>query len=375
MSSKTVNTPGANNATDSKTTTTTKTKYYPSSTSTPLKGGVILCQHGFLGNENTITPLFENLKNNSFSKDYNCYFCENVFRTSELESSAALVEIQTQLQKDPTSNVFVRTLFRNAQTGDVRDQADELFHMIKKVNARCPSAPIVVVGYSKGGVVNCKCAINHPGFIDKIVNIGTPHTDTMFQELIYIIRDKLSSAFGRIDRLPIVGDFVEKLVNEADNGIDKVLDGPVSYMNLQKEWNGLSRKPTTTLIAGSAIELNERESDFVVPRRSALAEDFTGIKNRFEVDEEEVKIDTDIVKQLMGDASCVLDALGMISQLTLDVDIVKIVEVLVDIIYNTIQNNGDYLKCFKLAHTKILGNDYILTHPMVCNKVFAGINA
>ncbi len=30
-------------------------------------------------------------------------------------------------------------------------------------------------GKIKGGVVNCKCAIENPGLIDTIINVGTPH--------------------------------------------------------------------------------------------------------------------------------------------------------------------------------------------------------
>lgn len=43
--------------------------------------------------------------------------------------------------------------------------------MINKVRAKYPTIHVALIGYSKGGVVNLKCAINNPSLIDIVVNI------------------------------------------------------------------------------------------------------------------------------------------------------------------------------------------------------------
>ena len=155
-----------------------------------LKGSVVLCQHGFLGEENTMNPLFDNLKNNVLRSFYNCEFCEGVIRTIDLSyKKDSIKEVVDKIKANPDHNVFVRTLFRDSKYGDVSDQAKELANMINQIRYYLPNIPIVLIGYSKGGVVNLKCAIDNPGLIDCIINVGTPHEDTFIQDIIQTIAD------------------------------------------------------------------------------------------------------------------------------------------------------------------------------------------
>ena len=61
--------------------------------------------------------------------------------------------------------------------------------MINQIRYYLPNIPIVLIGYSKGGVVNLKCAIDIYGLIDRIINVGTPHEDTFIQDIIQTIAD------------------------------------------------------------------------------------------------------------------------------------------------------------------------------------------
>lgn len=67
--------------------------------------------------------------------------------------------------------------------------------MINKVRAKYSTILVALIVYSTGGVVNLKFAIDSFGLIDKIVNIGTPHDDTLVQDLIQIIGNALKEKF------------------------------------------------------------------------------------------------------------------------------------------------------------------------------------
>lgn len=370
---------------NSSNTTSNSTKYKYQVKKVLLEGSVILCQHGFLGTEETLNPLFENLKNNVFNKFYNCEFCDGILRATELNNSnSTLKEIIDKHEARPKSNIFVRTLFFNPTYGAVSTQASELRDMINLVRRKYPNIPIVLIGYSKGGAVNCKCAINNPGLIDKIVNVGTPHDETLIQDLIQILGDSLKKKYGSFLGIPIkpVRDAIQYLVDLANSGVDSILNETVTYTKLREEWNNLLIKPKFTPIAGEAIVVNgEFNGDFIVPTESAIANGFRGrtyldIINNFIVTDDRVTISTNKLKGYLGNASCVLDILSKFSEVIIGGDIVKTIEALFDIISNILQNDGDFSKCLKLAHTSFLGSkDFLLTHNTIGMRVLAGINA
>lgn len=354
------------------------------STSTILKGSVVFCQHGFLGNESTMNPLFENLKSHPYSNFYRCIFCDYLLRYSELcPTNNAIKEIKEKVNANPTSNVFVRTLFSNPTYGDVSTQANELKEMIKEVKKTYPNVPIVVVGYSKGGVVNCKCAIDNPGLIDRIINIGTPHDDTLVQDLINIIGDSCIEKYGYIGKIeiPLVRDAVQALVDLANSGVDAIMNEKIIYTELRNEWNKLTNKPKFIPIAGEAIVVNgEFNGDFVVPTESAIASGFrgrtyNGIINNFIVDDDKLTIETSKIRDTLKNGDFLFDILGSFSEAIIGFDAVKIVEALYDIIYNVFANDSDLTKCLNLAHTSFLGHDdFILTHNTIGSRVLAGFN-
>lgn len=364
--------------------TSNNIKYYEDN-KIMLKGAVVLCQHGFLGNEETINPLFDNLKSNVLKSYFSCEFCDGVIRATELNSSnAAIQEVVDKHNANPEHNLFIRTLFSNPTYGAVSTQASELRDMIKLIRNKIKNVPIVVLGYSKGGVVNCKCAIDNPGLIDKIINVGTPHDDTLVQDIIQIIGNGLKDIFGSFFGIPIqpARDAIQALVDWVNDGVDNLLNETVTYKNLKDEWNKLTIKPKFTPIAGEAIVVNgEFNGDFVVPTESAIANGFRGrsylsIIDNFIVRDDRVEISTSLLRNAMGDGAAILDILSKFSESILNLDALKIIECLFDIVANLVSNDGDILKCLKLAHTSFLGSDeFLLTHNTVGMRVLAGLNA
>lgn len=354
------------------------------SISTILKGSVVFCQHGFLGNEETMNPLFENLKSHPYRNFYSCLFCDKLLSYKELcPSNEAIIEIKNKIKENPESNIFVRTLFSNAVYGDVSTQANELKEMIKEVKKAYPNIPIVVLGYSKGGVVNCKCAIDNPGLIDRVINVGTPHDDTLVQDTIQIVGDTIVEKYGKVFNIevPLVDDAVQALVDLVNTGVDAVLNEKVTYTELKNEWNKLTNRPKFIPIAAEAIVVNgEFNGDFVVPTESAIASGFrgrtyNGIIDNFIVNDERVTITTSKIRESLKNSDFLFDILGTFSEAIIGFDAVKIVEALFDIIYNVIANDGDLIKCLKLSHTPLLGyNDFILTHQTIGSRILAGFN-
>ena len=367
------------------TNTGTSTKYGYNNQEVLLKGSVVLCQHGFLGKKRTMNPLFETLKKNPMCGAFGAVFCEKLLEYSELSpQNPAILEIKEKITQDPESNVFVRTLFSNPKYWDVSTQARELKEMICTIRNNHPNIPIVLVGYSKGGVVNCKCAIENEGMIDKIINVGTPHDDTLVQDLIQIIGNALKDEFKLFDKIPIkpAQEAIQYLIDLINSGFDNILNEKVTYKNLRDEWNRMYIRPKFTPIAGEAIVINgEFNGDFVVPTESAMATGFRGKTfvddlSNFIVDDEKVTISTSQIRNAMGDCSFVLDILSAASKAILECDVVAIVEALFDIIANVIENDADFKKCLKLAHMSMLGsNDFLLTHDTIGMRVFAGLNA
>lgn len=367
------------------TTTSTSTSYGYGNQEVLLKGSVVLCQHGFLGHEGTMNPLFENLKNNPLKGSFGAVFCNNLLKYSELSpTNSAVLEIKDKLTQNPEANVFVRTLFSNPQYGAVSTQARELKEMIQAIRKNHPNIPIVLVGYSKGGVVNCKCAIENEGMIDKIINVGTPHDDTLVQDIIQIIANGLKDKYGSIFGIPVkpAQDAIQYLTDLINDGVDDVLNETVTYKNLKTEWNNMSVRPKFTPIAGEAIVVNgEFNGDFVVPTESAMATGFRGktfadILTNFIVDDDKVTIATSQIRNAMGEFEFVLDILSAASEAILECDVVAIIETLFDIIANIVQNDADFAKCLKLAHISMLGSeDFLLTHETIGMRVFAGLNA
>lgn len=330
-------------------------------------------------------PLFENLKSNPLKGTFGAVFCDNLLKYTELSpTNKAILEIKEKMTQNPERNVFVRTLFSNPKYGAVSTQARELKEMIQAIRKNHPNIPIVLVGYSKGGVVNCKCAIENEGMIDKIINVGTPHDDTLVQDLIQIIGNALKDEFVLFDRIPIkpAQDAIQYLVDLVKDGIDDILNETVTYKNLKTEWNNMLVRPKFTPIAGEAIVVNgEFNGDFVVPTESAMATGFRGktfadnISN-FIVDDEKVTIATSQIRNAMGDCAFVLDILSAASEAILECDVVAIIETLFDIIANIVQNDANFGKCLKLAHISMLGSeDFLLTHDTIGMRVFAGLNA
>lgn len=367
------------------TTTSTSTSYGYDNQEVFLKGSVVLCQHGFLGHEGTMNPLFENLKNYPLKGNYGAVFCNNLLKYSELSpTNSAVLEIKDKLTQNPEANVFVRTLFSNPKYGAVSTQAQELKEMIQAIRKNHPNIPIVLVGYSKGGVVNCKCAIENEGMIDKIINVGTPHDDTLVQDIIQIIANGLKDKYGSILGIPVktVQDVIQYLTDLINDGVDDVLNETVTYKNLKTEWNNMSVRPKFTPIAGEAIVVNgEFNGDFVVPTESAMATGFRGktfadTLTKFIVDDDKVTIATSQLRNAMGEYEFVLDILSAASEAILECDVVTIIETLFDIIANIVQNDADFVKCLKLAHISMLGSeDFLLTHETIGMRVFAGLNA
>lgn len=396
MSSKNINNYGSTAETEDKVQTAGTTNIYKTndlvsngykdfSNKCILRGAVIFCQHGFLGHDKTMLPLLEALESKTLKNDSYAYFCKEILDYNELSDfNLTLKDILDTHEKYPEKNIFVRTLFSNPIYGNVKTQASQLKEMINKVRAKYPTIPVALIGYSKGGVVNLKCAIDNPGLIDKVVNIGTPHDDTLVQDLIQIIGNGLKEKFpdwGLISFKP-ARDAIQYLVNNVNEIEDKIMDGTIIYKNLKSEWNELTNKPKFTPIAGEAIVINgEFNGDFIVPTESAMAEGFRGRTylsrlNDFKVDSDRLTITTSKLRDAMGNCDVILDVLGAFSKYIIGKDIVKIIECLIDIVANIIQNGDNIVDCFKLAHLDIFGTQkFILTHDEILYHVVEGLNA
>lgn len=259
------------------------TNYY-SSEPVFLNKGVVLCQHGFKGNGNNFNGMFEIL--NGIAGSTTISLSNVVLKASNINNPSVVSHLQNQAAIRKVS--FFKTEFAN-DIGRVNDQVSELHQIITKIKLIFGAdIPIFLVGHSKGGLVNMKYCITHPGVVQNITSIGTPYENSAIQFLCAISDDLLScAALLQADRR--VGLILNALAILADQFLaDEDLGSPSFFATLKSSWRNLSQKPYITTIGASQIAWTNNPntgSDFLVDLSSQKADNYQNINERVVVSE------------------------------------------------------------------------------------------
>ncbi len=330
--------------------------YNPSSstttpTSTVKLETIILCQHGYQGNSGTFTKLFENLNN-----------LGQVTLTNVLTKDTP-VSVYENIAKTDAKKVFIRTQFSN-KIGRVAEQVKELNTIIEGLKkATGNSVKFILVGHSKGGLVNMRYSIDYPGKVQKLISVGTPYNPNIMGFAQSLLDDISFVCTG----ISVITALLNAYVSDEDLG------STAFYEKLKRDWNNLpiSQKPIITTIGASQIGFNANINtggDLVVSLASQQANGYSNINSRPVVSEnyihvnhynwkDQLKIHFNLIERTTDEIQALQalstgDALGALLGL---------------ILTTMIPNNKDN-KTYNLIHTREFGNNTI------AREVLNGVN-
>lgn len=252
---------------------------------------VVLFQHGYQGNAGIFTNLIKNiLKSSEPNKQYQTY--PEVIRKDSHDL------VFDNLKKVNGKLVLIKTEFTN-KIDRVINQVYELNTIITKIKAALGyEVDIILVGHSKGGLVNMKYAITYPGTIKKLVSVGTPYNFNFMGFAQGILNDLVEKAgtvaeFLNLENLTsvfkIIQSFFDEIVCDEDLG-----DSQFSQQ-LRSDWSSLPARlrPIITTIGCSQLGYNadvNTGGDLVVSLPSQLANGYSCINSRVTISENYIYI-------------------------------------------------------------------------------------
>ncbi len=336
--------------------------YYEQKQNGLTSGAIILCQHGYLGNKNTFNGFFNSLGN--LGSAANAVRLNNAFTKNYGSADSELTTI-CQNSSNNGKNIFIKTEFSN-NIGRVAEQVGELNSMIVRIK-QITNLPIILLGHSKGGLVNMQYAVTYPGSVTKLISCGTPYNMSVMGFMQSVLDDITSIASNLIKdpaislALSIASNLLDQFVSDEDLG------SFAFYNQLKSKWNALSNKPVLTTIAASQIGFQNDPAtggDLVVCVSSQHANGYNGVRARELVSEnfeyilhtslkKQIEIRINLVEQIkdIGNGIASGDALVIL---------------LGFILAFFVPNNKDP-RSYDLIHTKELSN------KRVCYEILAGI--
>ena len=351
-----------------------------------MKKAIILCHPGYFIDECYLDVLLNNMKKGVSNVSLDCDYTTHSLEVEKEGNQLALQEIEDIRKHRKDANVFVKLTFKDTKNGTIKDQANLLAKAIRNVKKHFSDSPIIVLGYDKGGLVNCRCAIKHQGIIDKIINIGTPHNGLFEKSFFNFFLDSILDLcdFKDVADSSIIQSAIETLFGITEGEFKNMAEGIITDTQLKKEWNALQNKPKFTVVAAEAFEIDgEFKGDLVVPTSSAIAEGFEGrsyediLYKNFIVSKGKLSFKKEVLQNLGGPITDFIyrlikkNAKGILAKTA-----VVVVPLMFDLVFNiaTIVENID--EFLKLAHKPILSSgEFMLTNDTIALRTFAGLNA
>ncbi len=241
---------------------------------------ILLGQHGYHGSSGQFNKLFENLIEID-SKMYN-------YPDLVLTRGIAVEDLPEKLEKPIT---LFKTEFENDAIGPIAEQADDLEKIISKLKEKYNDVKIVLIGHSKGGLVNMRCAINNHNYVDGLISVGTPYNFNIMGFIQGLFDNILLAAknvadFLSIDELKESLNQLYKDINE--NFVDDDLGNPQVFKKLKADWNALPKKYTPKLFTIGSCQMGMTENykgggDLVVAASSQIANGYQKVYKRYYV--------------------------------------------------------------------------------------------
>lgn len=315
---------------------------------------IVLAQHGYHGDNSQFNGLFENLGN----IDSGTYDCSSLILNRHVT-----VDKLPNLTKQIT---LFRTEFEHEAIGPISEQADDIRAIITTLREKYENVKIILLGHSKGGLVNMRCAINNPGYVDGLISIGTPYNFNIMGFVQGLLDDILLAAknvgdFLGIDELEEnLKDLYEKMNTTF---VDDDLGNPEVAKALKKEWNALPIKDTPKLFTIGVSQLGKTDNykgggDFVVAASSQVANGYQKVYERYYVYDNYINLKLDRFLALIN-TGYLIQIITIIKQAVYYAKN-DILEKVVRLLMSLITNSND-LPEYNLTHTRECNNLTVAT--------------
>ena len=359
------------------------------------KDFIVILIHGWLGNASAMDDLINTLKGLGVTESYWHAVYPNVTITqNDVQGSPAFNAIQNAINQKANANVFIKISFGDDDAeGTIMNQSSQLFNTILHLKSTFQNKKIATVGYSKGGVVAMECAIDHPGYIDKLISISTPYTTTIANHLYGFVSNCLQLLLGAsINQIatsnysPVYTLFANYFINNALQSIvNSYINNQIVMPNIKQRWNQMTNRPDFTPIASRLLSIdNDLESDGAVPIESALASGFYGKKYSDDVllvKDDNFKMSVSTYQYISGlfDFLGLIDTINELANVSNSVSFTGLALSIVQAILSaTVMDSTTKAGCAKFAHTSnenfFGNNDCVLKNEIVAWRVLAGLD-
>lgn len=374
--------------------------YMPQQQVTFPENFIVILIHGWTETASNMDNLVNTMRGlGSVESYWNCVFSDITITKNDLPSNCNVFSnIQHEYNQKTNANVFIKIAFTHETDGTIAEQSEELAIVISNLRNAFPTKKIATVGYSKGGVVAMDCAINHPGYINNLVSVGTPYTTTIVNHVAGFIENCVKTflnvaSLGAIVLNPglYLGLYVAYATNVIQDIFTSVINlfliGQVVLPSLKSRWNQLENKPSFTPIATRALVIDGNlESDFVVPVESALASGFEGKKYSDEIllirdPSKKITINTGQYTDNVFDLANLITTLNGLASITTITSFNQFISnffsLLLSITDESAQLKGEVAKyahaCLPFISNYLGSDNYALNNEEVAWRVLAGL--
>lgn len=147
------------------------------------KGVIFLCNHGYNGSEENFSGTLKIIQKYSNVLDAKAYLDDYIYYKDDLNNNI-YKDLKQNAYNYVDKMLFIRTRFQNKVIGDLDNQAKEVDIIIENIKTCLgeykDKFEFVLIGHSKGGLVNMEYALTHPDKVRRIISINTPYNGALY---------------------------------------------------------------------------------------------------------------------------------------------------------------------------------------------------
>lgn len=375
-----------------------KKNYGGTKEETLLKGSVVLCTHGILADQNAFNSMFdfingEYLYYNVYAlkpiKPDTLYLTQNNIKTDTVKSA-----ITGYINAHPNKNLMISVGFGEEfdAWGKIDEQVSFMSEIVNGVQDAINASehkthPIILLGHSKGGLVNMNCALNNSN-VKKIISVGTPYEGTILDHLVSFALD-VGAGMVSGGIYCITQAILDSINNNRKRLIYKMcqilINQSVVDINIASKWKNRSRYIPCTAIATDVVEFKAAHStfsgDYVVPLSSANGSVLENIKS-FTETEGKVTLDESFIRDAFSQNETFANMIHLLADILEDdtsllFKTMQVFSLLFQALKEVLEDGGELIRnSMKLAHFDIVNQGYSqLNNTLVVIHIVGGINA
>lgn len=243
----------------------------------PKKGSIVLFQHGFLGNHESLSETIRLMEQKNPSRNIGYFegyinmdaFVESGYKgvagfysnTSFQKYLDEMEKIINFIKNNPYKNILIRTKLSGDDLIDsVSMQRSKLEHIVQHLYTKVSDRSIILIGHSQGGIVNMEVALSMPKYVKSIISINTPYNENLIASaleplIMEVVKKVRKFEFG--DTSIKFDD--DKKIERLEKAIGTLTSGMYFHF-LKQKWENATEKPSAVGIAGLSGVLTDKLS-------------------------------------------------------------------------------------------------------------------